>query len=145
MMKWKVFGRKWSWSNFKVLSWHSPGWTDESHENLGQNSRSPGRDLNPGPPKQEAGVLTTRQRRSVRRRRRKANSESCNELRYIGVNRAERYSCLSKIRLIRGYRRFGGTHRRSLPRVTLQGITTQKTTIGISSAAGNFKPQISNR
>jgi hypothetical protein len=30
---------------------------------ISQDSRSPGRDLNPGPPKYEAGVLTTRHRR----------------------------------------------------------------------------------
>jgi hypothetical protein len=29
------------------------------HENLSQDSRSLGRDLNPGPPEYEAGVLTT--------------------------------------------------------------------------------------
>jgi hypothetical protein len=32
---------------------------------LSQDSRAPNRDLNPGPPKNEAGVLTTLQRRSV--------------------------------------------------------------------------------
>jgi hypothetical protein len=32
---------------------------------LSQNSRSPGRYLNPGPPEYEAGVLPTRLRRSV--------------------------------------------------------------------------------
>jgi hypothetical protein len=31
---------------------------------LGQDSRSPGRDLNPGSPEYEAGVLITRPRRS---------------------------------------------------------------------------------
>jgi hypothetical protein len=34
-------------------------------ENIIQESRSPGGDLNPGPPEYEGGVLTTRQRRSV--------------------------------------------------------------------------------
>jgi hypothetical protein len=34
-------------------------------KNLSQDSRSPGRDLKPGPPEYEAGVLTTRPRRSV--------------------------------------------------------------------------------
>jgi hypothetical protein len=34
-------------------------------KNLSQDSRSPGRDLNPGPPEYEAGVLTTRPRRLV--------------------------------------------------------------------------------
>jgi hypothetical protein len=32
----------------------------ENHENLNQNSRSTGRDLNPEPSEYEAGVLTTR-------------------------------------------------------------------------------------
>jgi hypothetical protein len=32
MMNWKGFGRKWSRPNFKVLSWHSPGGTEENHE-----------------------------------------------------------------------------------------------------------------
>jgi hypothetical protein len=34
-------------------------------KNLSQDSRSPGQDLNPRPPKYEAGVLTTQPRRSV--------------------------------------------------------------------------------
>jgi hypothetical protein len=33
--------------------------------NLNQDSRSPGPDLNPGPPEYEAGVLTTRPQRLV--------------------------------------------------------------------------------
>jgi hypothetical protein len=32
MMNWKGFGRKQSWSNFKVLSDLLPGGTDENHE-----------------------------------------------------------------------------------------------------------------
>jgi hypothetical protein len=44
----------------KVLSRHLPGGTEENDENLSQNCRSPGRDLSPGPPEYEAGVLTTR-------------------------------------------------------------------------------------
>jgi hypothetical protein len=32
MMNWKGFGRKWSWSNFKVLSQHSPGGIEETHD-----------------------------------------------------------------------------------------------------------------
>jgi hypothetical protein len=47
MMNWKGCGRKRSWPNCKVLSRHSPG---ETAENLSQNSRSPGRDFNPGRP-----------------------------------------------------------------------------------------------
>jgi hypothetical protein len=34
-------------------------------KNLNQDSQSPGRVLNPGPPENEAGVLTTGPRRSV--------------------------------------------------------------------------------
>jgi hypothetical protein len=51
-------------AHFKVLSQHLPGGTEESHERT-QNSRFPGRDLNPGSPKHEAGVLITRPRCSV--------------------------------------------------------------------------------
>jgi hypothetical protein len=47
-----------------VLSRQSPWGTEENHENP-QDSRSPGRDFNPGPPDYEAGVLTNRPRRSV--------------------------------------------------------------------------------
>jgi hypothetical protein len=32
MMNWKGFGRKWSWPNFKVLSWHFLGEIEENHE-----------------------------------------------------------------------------------------------------------------
>jgi hypothetical protein len=63
MINWKGFGRKWSWPNFKVLSRHSPGGTEDNHENRSEVSRSSDRDLNPGPPESEAGVLTTRPRR----------------------------------------------------------------------------------
>jgi hypothetical protein len=41
--------------NFEALSRHSPGGTEEIHEMLRQGSRSPGKDLNPGPPEYEAG------------------------------------------------------------------------------------------
>jgi hypothetical protein len=47
---------------FKVLSRHLPGRTEENHKNLSQDSWFPGRDLNPGPPEYETGVLTTRPR-----------------------------------------------------------------------------------
>jgi hypothetical protein len=67
MMNCKVFGRKQLWSNFKVLSWHSPGGTEENHENPQISIAGRwGRDLNLGPPKYKAGVLTTRPQRSVR-------------------------------------------------------------------------------
>jgi hypothetical protein len=42
-----------------------PGGAEENHENFSQDSWSPGRDLNPGPPEYEAGMLTTLPRRSV--------------------------------------------------------------------------------
>jgi hypothetical protein len=32
MINWKGFGKKRSWPNIKVLSWHSPEKTEESHE-----------------------------------------------------------------------------------------------------------------
>jgi hypothetical protein len=53
------------WPNFKVLSQHSPGGTEENHEHLSRDSRFPDKDLNPEPLEYEAGVLTTRPRRSV--------------------------------------------------------------------------------
>jgi hypothetical protein len=49
-MNWKGFDRTRSRPNFKVLSRHPPGGTEENHENLSQDSWSPDRDLNPGPP-----------------------------------------------------------------------------------------------
>jgi hypothetical protein len=64
-MNWKGCGRKRSWPNKR----HYPGIFLEglrkSTKNLSWDSRSPGRDLNPGPPEYKAGVLTTRKRRSV--------------------------------------------------------------------------------
>jgi hypothetical protein len=52
-------------AKFKVLLFrHFPGGT-EKNQNVSQHSLSPGRNLNPGPPEYEAGVLTTRPRRSV--------------------------------------------------------------------------------
>jgi hypothetical protein len=47
-MNWKGFGRKLSWPNLKVLFQHSPGGTEENHENLSQDSRSPGPKFEPG-------------------------------------------------------------------------------------------------
>jgi hypothetical protein len=63
MMNWKELGRNRSWPNFKVLAQHSPG--RKTTRNLSQDSRSPGQDLNPGPPEYEARDLTTRPRSSV--------------------------------------------------------------------------------
>jgi hypothetical protein len=43
MMNYKDCGRKRSLPNFKILLQHSPGGTEENHENLSQDSRSAGR------------------------------------------------------------------------------------------------------
>jgi hypothetical protein len=61
MRNWKGYERKRSWPKFKVLSQHSPGMIEEDHENFCQDSRSPGRDLNPG-----LAEAITRPRRSVK-------------------------------------------------------------------------------
>jgi hypothetical protein len=65
-MNWKGFGRKRSWPNFKVPSQYSPASTEENIEKL-QITTAGRRDRksNTGPPGHEAGVLTTRPRRSV--------------------------------------------------------------------------------
>jgi hypothetical protein len=55
---------KQSWSNFKILSQHSPGGIEENHEISVRIARCWGQDLNPVPPKYEAGVLTARLRHS---------------------------------------------------------------------------------
>jgi hypothetical protein len=41
------------------------GGSEKTQEDFSEDSRSPGRDLNPGPPEYEAGVPNTRPRRSV--------------------------------------------------------------------------------
>jgi hypothetical protein len=41
-MNWKGFGRKRSRLNFKVLFRHSHGGTEENHEQVNQDSGSPG-------------------------------------------------------------------------------------------------------
>jgi hypothetical protein len=51
--------RKRLWPNFMVLFQHSPGRTEENHRNPSIDSWSPGKDLKPGPPEHETGVLTT--------------------------------------------------------------------------------------
>jgi hypothetical protein len=56
MMNWKGFGRKQSWSNFEILSWHSPGQTEENQEKL-QDSQSAARDLNLGPAADEGVTI----------------------------------------------------------------------------------------
>jgi hypothetical protein len=45
-------------ARFKVLPWNLSGVTEENHENLSQNSQSPGQDLNCRPLEYKAGVLT---------------------------------------------------------------------------------------
>jgi hypothetical protein len=58
MINWKGCERKRSWPNLR----HCPGicldGLRKTTKNLGQDSRSPGPDLNLGPPEYEAGVLT---------------------------------------------------------------------------------------
>jgi hypothetical protein len=49
---------------FMVLPRHSSAGSEKNHENFSQYSRSADRDMNPGPPKYEAVVLTIRSRRS---------------------------------------------------------------------------------
>lgn len=46
-------------SHFKVLAQNFPGGTEEKHKILSQDSRSPLRNLNQGPPEHEMGVLAT--------------------------------------------------------------------------------------
>jgi hypothetical protein len=61
-------GHAMEWSDrglIKELSRHLPGRTEENHEQLSQDSRSPSQDLNAGPQEYEAGVVSTRPRRSV--------------------------------------------------------------------------------
>jgi hypothetical protein len=53
----KGCGRRRPWKN-RGLSRHFPLGTEESHEKL-KDRRPPDRELNPGPPEYEAGVLTT--------------------------------------------------------------------------------------
>jgi hypothetical protein len=64
MMNWKGFGRKRSWHNFKVLSQHSPGGTEENHEEP-HSSQPADRHLKLVSPEYEAGLLTTSPRRST--------------------------------------------------------------------------------
>jgi hypothetical protein len=45
-------------ASLKVSSWHLCAGTEENHGQHSQDSRSSGRDLNPGPLKYEAGELT---------------------------------------------------------------------------------------
>jgi hypothetical protein len=56
MMNWKGCGRKRSWPNFMLLSRYLLGGTEKNTKTLSQDSRSPGRDSNAGPPENETGV-----------------------------------------------------------------------------------------
>jgi hypothetical protein len=49
-----------------VQARHLTGGTEKNHENLSNDSPSPGRDFNPGSPEYEAGVLTAGRRRSLK-------------------------------------------------------------------------------
>jgi hypothetical protein len=59
-------GRKWSWPNSRYYPGICLEGLRQITKNLGQDSRPSGRDLNPGPPEYEAGMLTTRPWRSVK-------------------------------------------------------------------------------
>jgi hypothetical protein len=59
-MNWKGCGRKRSWLNLRYYPGICVEGLRKTMKNLSQDSRSPGRDLNPGHPEYEAGVLTIR-------------------------------------------------------------------------------------
>jgi hypothetical protein len=65
-MNWKGCGRKRSWPNLRYYPGTRLEGVRKTTKSLSQDSRSPGRDLNPGPAEYEARVLTTRPRRSVK-------------------------------------------------------------------------------
>jgi hypothetical protein len=65
MMNWKGFGRRRTGPNFKEIVRNLPGGTEERTKNFSKDGRFQGRDLNPRPPENEAGALTTCPRRSV--------------------------------------------------------------------------------
>lgn len=56
MMEWSVnntLDRMWkkaALAEFNLLPSHVPGGNEEKHEHFCQDSQSPGRDMNPGPP-----------------------------------------------------------------------------------------------
>jgi hypothetical protein len=52
-------------AQFSALSQYSKGGTEKNTKNLSQDCRSPGRDLNKGPPEFEARMLTSRPQRSA--------------------------------------------------------------------------------
>jgi hypothetical protein len=60
-MNYKRYGRKWSWPDLK----YTPTGTDENHDNLSQDCRSPGRDAYLGPSCYGEKSLPIRPRRLV--------------------------------------------------------------------------------
>jgi hypothetical protein len=65
MMNWKGCERKRSGPDFKALSENLLRGTEKTTKTLSEYRRSPGRDLNLGPPDNEAGVLTTPPRHDI--------------------------------------------------------------------------------
>jgi hypothetical protein len=65
MVNWEGCGRKLSWSNLKLHPRVFLKGLKKATKNLSQDSQTPGRDLKPGHPKHETGVLTTEPRRFV--------------------------------------------------------------------------------
>jgi hypothetical protein len=66
MMNWKEFDRKQLWPDFKVLSQHSPGGTEEIPRKTSiRIAGRRGRDLHTELPEYDAGALATRPPRSV--------------------------------------------------------------------------------
>jgi hypothetical protein len=63
MINYKGSGRKRSWPYFKALSRHSPGGTEENHDNLSHDIRCPSWNLKSGPTEYGEGKLITRPRR----------------------------------------------------------------------------------
>jgi hypothetical protein len=59
-MNWEGHGRKCSWPNLSTIPAFTWGIGDKSRKP--QDTRSPGRYLNPGRPEYEVGMLTTRPR-----------------------------------------------------------------------------------
>jgi hypothetical protein len=64
-MNWKGCGKKRSWPNLRYYPSICLEGLRKTTKNLSQDTRSPVRDLNPGPPEYEEGVLTTQLQRSV--------------------------------------------------------------------------------
>jgi hypothetical protein len=56
---WKGYGRKWLWGNFRYYPCIRLEELRKTTKNISQDSWSQGQDLNLGPPKYEAAVLTT--------------------------------------------------------------------------------------